>query len=209
MKIRLLLNIYKADSEIVTAAVAAYDGLKDNPAFDNPPIPLDIFKAEIDTYASKTAAAATDGGKQSIIERNQQREMVTTMMYELGHWVVARCKDDLRTFQSSGFQARSTNRTPPQRLPQAMIERLENGGVSGQLLAKVKLIPKAISYEVRYASIGADGRPGSWTFLPPFTSSRSFSVNGLTPGTVYAFQVRALGRLGYTDWSDSASRMSI
>ena len=33
------------------------------------------------------------------------------------------------------------------------------------------------------------------------------SVTGLTPGTIYAFQVRAMGRLGYTDWSDSATRM--
>ena len=26
-------------------------------------------------------------------------------------------------------------------------------------------------------------------------------------GTSYAFQVRALGRLGFTDWSDSATKM--
>jgi hypothetical protein len=62
---------------------------------------------------------------------------------------------------------------------------------------------------VKYASIGADGKPGSWTYLPLFTNSRSFIVTGLTPGTTYAFQVRALGRLGYTDWSDSANRMSM
>lgn len=42
-------------------------------------------------------------------------------------------------------------------------------------------------------------------------SDRS-SPNGicanLTPGTTYAFQVRALGPLGYTDYSDSVTRMS-
>jgi hypothetical protein len=34
------------------------------------------------------------------------------------------------------------------------------------------------------------------------------SIDGLTPGTNYAIQVRALGRLGDTDWSDSATRIS-
>jgi len=206
--IRLLLSIHKPDTEVAKDAVTAYDGLKDNPNFVNPPVPLDVFKAAIDNYASKIAAAG-DGGRQAIIDRNQQRETVYKMMYQLGHWVVANCKDDPGIFQSSGFHARATTRTVPEPLPQPAIEKLESGDVSGQIRVKPKAIPKAIHFEVKYASIGADGKPGSWTYLPPFTSSRSFTVAGLTPGTTYAFQVRALGRLGYTDWSDSAKRMSI
>jgi len=64
--IRLLLSIHKPDTEIAKDAVAAYDGLKDNPNFVNPPVPLDVFKAAIDDYASKIAAA-DDGGRQAII----------------------------------------------------------------------------------------------------------------------------------------------
>ena len=206
--IRLLLSIHKPDTEIAKDAVAAYDGLKDNPNFVNPPAPLDVFKAAIDDYASKIAAAG-DGGRQVIIDRNKQRETVHKMMYQLGHWVVVHCKEDPGIFQSSGFHARTTTRTSPQPLSRPTIEKLEGGDVSGQIRVKPKAIPKAIHYEVRYASIGADGKPGSWTNLPPFTNSRSFIVTGLTPGTTYAFQVRALGRLGYTDWSDSANRMSM
>ena len=206
--IRLLLNIHKPDTEMAKDAVAAYDGLKDNPNFVNPPVPLDVFKAAIDDYASKIASAG-DGGRQAIIDRNKQRETVHKMMYQLGHWVVANCKEDPGIFQSSGFHARSTTRTAPEPLPRPTIEKLESGDVSGQIRVKPKAIPKVISYEVKYASIGTDGKPGSWTNLPPFTSSRSFIVTGLTPGTTYAFQVRALGRSGYTDWSDSANRMSM
>ncbi len=33
-------------------------------------------------------------------------------------------------------------------------------------------------------------------------------ISNLTPGTTYTFQVRALGRLGYTNWSDPVSRMA-
>src|SRR5215467_7235837 len=168
-KINLVLNTHKPDTEIAKDAVTVYDGLKDNPNFVNPPIPLDQLKAEIDTYASKIAAA-TDGGKQAIIDRNKQRETVQKMMYQLGHWVVANCKDDPGIFQSSGFQARSTTRTPSEPLPQPSIEKLESGDVSGQIRVKPKAIPKATHYEVKYASIGADGKPGSWTYLPLFTN---------------------------------------
>ncbi|PYS01324.1 MAG: hypothetical protein DMG15_06490 [Acidobacteria bacterium] len=35
------------------------------------------------------------------------------------------------------------------------------------------------------------------------------SIDGLTPGTTYAIQVRAYGALGHTEWSDSATRMVI
>jgi len=35
------------------------------------------------------------------------------------------------------------------------------------------------------------------------------AIDGLTPGTTYAIQVRAYGPLGHTEWSDSATRMCI
>jgi hypothetical protein len=46
------------------------------------------------------------------------------------------------------------------------------------------------------------------TTLDPSTSVTLFSpkaapFNKLPPATTYAFQVGALGKLGYTDWSDS------
>jgi hypothetical protein len=39
--------------------------------------------------------------------------------------------------------------------------------------------------------------------------SRTNLIGGLTPGTTYAIQVRAYGQLGYTEYSDSATRMVI
>ncbi len=74
---------------------------------------------------------------------------------------------------------------------------------------KVIPLPRALSYTLRYAALGADGKTASWTELAPFSNTRSVPVNGLTPGTTYVFQVRALGRLGYTDWSGSVTRMSM
>jgi hypothetical protein len=41
------------------------------------------------------------------------------------------------------------------------------------------------------------------------TNPRKIIVTGLTPGTTYAFQIKALGVLGFGDWSDVATRMSL
>ena len=42
------------------------------------------------------------------------------------------------------------------------------------------------------------------------TNSRSMPLNGLTPGTQYQVQVRAIGgSTGYSDWSDTVSHMSM
>src|SRR2546430_12240801 len=55
-------------------------------------------------------------------------------------------------------------------------------------------------------------RPPRSTLFPYTTLFRSpnaktaASINGLTPGTTYAIQVRAYGLLGHTEWSDSAIR---
>jgi len=86
---------------------------------------------------------------------------------------------------------------------------VENGPNSGQAIVRGKAVPKAVSYTVRSAPMGSDGKPGTWTELSPVTVIRSVTVNGLTPGTTYAFQVRALGRAGYTNWSDSVTRISM
>jgi hypothetical protein len=43
----------------------------------------------------------------------------------------------------------------------------------------------------------------------PVTGTSSITVTGLTPGTNYAFQMCALGRAGYTDWSDPVMRISL
>jgi chitodextrinase len=41
-----------------------------------------------------------------------------------------------------------------------------------------------------------------------YTNSRAISINGLTPGTTYMFEVRAGGgSTGYSDWSNPATRM--
>ena len=113
----------------------------------------------------------------------------------------------MATLLSSGFEAVSTNRSQTP-LPPPSIRSLDNGN-SGQLLVKVTPIANSRAYEVRYAAVSG-GTPGPWQSGGLFTNSRAMSINGLTPGTIYQMQVRAIGgSTGYSDWSDPVSHMSL
>ena len=199
-----------SDKDLATQAVAVVDGMTNNPKFVNPPINPADLKTQVETYASLIAAAA-DGSKKAITERKKQRAVVVKMLRQLGHWVEANCNDDPAILQSSGFQPKAApvHSATPQPLGGPPSFKLENGPNAGQLILRGKPVPKALSYVLHYASLGADGKPGPWTELTPLTVIRSITINGLTPGTTYAFQVRALGRAGYTNWSDSVTRMSM
>jgi len=209
-QIRVKLNYGTlSDQDIATGAVAVVDGMTNNPKLVNPPIKPEDLKAQVETFAS-LIATAVDGSKKAITERKKQRAVLVKMLRQLGHWVEANCNDDPTILASSGFQQQATPvRTPPQPLDGPPSFKVENGPNSGQAIIRGKSVPKAVSYVPRYAAIGSDGKPGSWTELAPVTVIRSITVNGLTPGTTYAFQVRALGRAGYTNWSDSVTRISL
>jgi hypothetical protein len=199
-----------SDKDVATQGVAVVDGMTNNPKFANPPINPADLKTQVETYASLIAAAA-DGSKKAITERKKQRAVVVKMLRQLGHWVEANCSDDPAILQSSGYQqkAPSVRNTPPLALAGPPSFKVENGPISGQVVLRGKPVSRAVSYTVHYAPLGSDGKPGTWTEMSPVTTLRSIIVNSLTPGTTYAFQVRALGRAGYTNWSDSVTRMSM
>ena len=68
--------------------------------------------------------------------------------------------------------------------------------------------PDAFSYEVQWAPVSADGVVGSWKSQPIATIRPATVISGLSPGTTYVFQVRAVTKAGYTDWSDSVTRVA-
>ena len=72
-------------------------------------------------------------------------------------------------------------------------------------MIRIAKIHGAASYELRYGLVGNGGAPpATWTTLP-LAGTKTVTLNNLTPGASYAFQVRGLGQLGYSDWSDSAT----
>lgn len=190
-----------SDMDVVKGLVTTHDDLFNNPAYANPPVDLATYKANIDQF-NALIVDAEDGGKKAISAKNKQRVVVIKMYTQLGHYVEAACNDDPATFTTSGFTARSQNKTPLQPLAGAKFSWIDRGANSGQAVVKPELQTGAIVYDVRYAQVGNGGALGSWTTLT-LTDSKKVTVNGLMPAGTYQFQIRALGKLGYTDWSES------
>jgi hypothetical protein len=192
------------DSNVVSLATAVVSGMTGNSHFTQLPADLTVLKTNIDTLNS-LISQAMDGSKKVISEKNKQRGVVIKMMKLLGRYVEVMSDNDPAIFNSSGFQAASTTKAPPQPLPVPVIKKVSHG-TTGQLLVVVKGHKKAKNYDVRYAPI-VNGLPNTWiTITVPIIKS-AIPVNGLTPGSTYAFQARAYGNAGYTDWTDSATCM--
>ena len=193
------------DADFKSRCEAVEKGIFGNPAYPNPPVDPAVYKAALGSYSAANADVVTGGGKRATTERHKQRVALTTMLRKLGHYVEANCNNDMVTFTSSGFEAAAKTPVTPQPLAQPTINKVDHGN-TGQLLVKIKSVPKGRIYELRYAAL-TGGTTGPWTIVLVPTAKGSVPVNGLTPGTAYSFQVRAAGLLGYTDWSDAITRM--
>ena len=194
--------------QVLSQGHTVLKGLIGNPKFTLLPIDLNTFNADLEAYAS-AIAEAKDGGKKAITLRNKQGEVVIRTIKHLASYVELNCKDDMNTFLSSGFQPRSSMRVPAQPLDQSMILKIDQGA-AGQLLVSIKPVRRAKSYELRYGAVGAGGAaPAAWSTLMVPNAKTAAPIDGLTPATTYAIQVRAYGQLGFTEYSDSATRMVI
>jgi len=196
-----------SDGSFVSRLNAIHDAMAGNPAYPNPPVNLADFKTAIIDYGA-SIVTALDGGKQAVAEKRKRRDLVVKMVEQLAHYVEANCNDDAATFTSSGFEFRSGVRVPPQPVDQPSIVRIDQGQ-TGQLLVNVTRVPKARVYEIRYGPPGSGTSPAPWPSITVGSARKATPVNNLTPGTTYAFQVRAYGNLGFTDWSRPVERMCI
>ena|SRR2546425_1009183 len=195
------------DGDLLARLNAVHDGMLNNLAYPAPPVDMAGFKAGIDAYTA-AAAAALDGGKSAMAERDKRRKDVIIMLRLLAHYVEAACKNDMKTFLSSGFVAASRGRTPAQPVAATSIVRVDQGK-TGQLLVTIQAVARARSYELRYALVPVAGAIINWTTILVPSTKPAAAINNLTPGANYAIQVRAFGKLGFSDWSASVERICI
>ena len=190
---------------LITTAGAIINGLTGNPSFPSPPVDMKTLQAAVDDL-NAALAAQPQGGPSATAEKNNKKEALIALLRRLRHYVDENCGNDLSVLLSSGFQAAVTTRM---RSPLANPSILNLGlGNSTELVLKVTPIAHAKCYEVRMAVVCAGNTPGPWQTAGLFTNSRSMTIDGLTPGTTYMFQVRAVGgSTRYSDWSNPVSRM--
>lgn len=176
--------------------------------FTTPPVPITTVKQNLDTLQI-SAAAALNGSKKDMKQRDKDRHVVEDDLTLLAAYVLKIAGGDAAIVTKSGFElAPPRKHSTPQPLQQATMASVEQG-LTGQLLGSFNAVPKAHSYNVRWVLLVNGVPAGDWTTVSVTSTKHPVTVSGLKPGSVYAFQVQALGKAGTTDWSDSVTRMVI
>jgi len=140
--------------------------------------------------------------------QKHQKEVVVKMLVQLAHWAEANCKDDMTTFLSTGFKAAAS--TKPKAPPVSETIRKVVQGISGQLLVTLMKYPGAASYEVRWGQATAGGSmPAAWNSQPLASVRTPATISGLTPGTTYVIQARAVTKTGYSEYGQPIIQMVI
>ena len=187
-----------------------YQGMLNNLYFSKPPIAISALKAKMDQY-SAAISATMSGAKVQFAQRDSLRHDLEGMLRLLGTYVEQACEDDENIAKTSGFDLQPSTHEPARPLDTQRIRKLDHGSNSGEILVwPPRSYRKIRTCDLRYVPVDDAGLPvGDWTetvitdFLKPIT------IKNLKPGVVYAFQIRALGDLGKTDWSDSVTIMCI
>ena len=174
--------------------------------FPNPPIDPNALDASGNTR-TEAVIAAMDGGKTAKAVVKKQRKLVIQGLNLLAVFVENVSTDDPVIFAKSGFTPKPTGKSASQPVVVPSFRSLDYGANSGQIAVYVKKVAGAKSYFIRYAVMNGT-TPGACATIPAATIQKAITISGLTPQTVYGFQVQALGVLGYSDWSstEEASR---
>ena len=167
--------------------------------FRNPPIDPAALDASAKTL-TEAVIAAMDGGKTAKAVVKKQRKLVIQDLNLLAVFVQNVSNDDPAIFAASGFTVKPTGKSAPQPVAAPSFRSLDFGANSGQIVVTVKAVASGKSYFIRYAVMNGT-TPGPWTTIPAASIQKGITISGLTPQTLYGFQVQALGVLGYSDWS--------
>jgi hypothetical protein len=178
-----------------------YLGLNNNPAFPLPPVTAANVLALDQAFRDGIAGAT--GDPQDTAAMMKARNALTDALRKDASYVEIQASHDLQMLLSSGYYPASTNRAQYPLDPPA-IQALANLATT-KFLLRLTPVPTAKSYHVQ---LSADGGK-TWQEGVISTQARRIVLTGLTPGTVYAVQARAIGgSTGCSEWCQPVSLMA-
>lgn len=177
---------------MLTANVATY-------ATPNPSV---VQLAAGRSALSTAIANAMDGGRELVRLRNEAARALRLLLTREAAYVNGIAQGDADKIGLSGFELRKTPSplgllAPPSGLVLVMT------GVQGSLKARWKARYGAGSYNVFFTSGNPSDPKTTWD-LAGVTTKANFVMDGLTPGTFYAFAVTAVGAAGESGMSEPA-----
>ena len=206
-KVKVAMTFHQETDEQFALTCSAVDTGLTNDAAKFPALPVDLATFGVQSAAfGASLVAAKDGGRKAIAEKNKQRTATSKMLSKLARYVDEVANNDLTVITASGFQP-NTGTTPAQPTATPAVGKLVQDKSGEIVLTPTPVICRM--YEVHWGAAGPGGAtPATWTTIQFANARPGTPITGLTPGTVYTFQVRAFGTLGWSEWSDPVTKMS-
>ena len=172
------------------------------------PVDQGALKAANDALQSAIAAAA-GGSKQAITAKNHAKDAVVALLEQLATYVSVNSRGDMNAFSSSGFTPKSTAKTRTAPVSET-IKKIVPASLTGQMLVYLMKFSGAKTYLLQWGVPGPGGAlPATWSSMPVDNLKLPATVTGLTPGTTYVFQARAVIQNGYSNWGDPVARIAV
>ncbi len=203
-KFRLELTKKKTNDKIAMGAthIAAMNGNTHYPANTRVPSDAQVQTAQDELVTSQAAVDAAEiAWKQAIQVRDQKEGTWDTVITARANNCEAVTPNDLAALQSTGFPLRSSG-APIGDLPAPGDLTATASDNEGTIKLRCRAVGGASSYEWECKVHNDLNAP--WSAIKTSTTAK-ITVENLTPGTLYAFRVRAVGSAGPGTWSDEAT----
>jgi hypothetical protein len=189
------------NNQLWQRGMAVVLALTGNARFPNPPLTMAMVESLLATFqaAISDTMGPNQGSKKAMALRDSLRAQVISALKQVAGYVQENANGD---FSDTGFETYSTTaRKTGQLVTTPTFRKLYRGTKSGEIMVLINAVPYARGYQVQYAAL-KDGVPGPWTVIDVMSVKSAANISGLTPATVYAFQVQAIGTVNRSDWSD-------
>ncbi len=191
------------DAVLVTDVTTIVTSMTNNDNYTTPAPALTVITTANSAFTAAVAAAA-DGGKQALSDKNAKRAELVSLMRQLANYVQGACLGDMTKLLSSGFPVQKPDRSKAS-IPATPVTPKVSQGLTGEALTATKPVDFTYIYNWRVALAS---KPDDFVQHGQSTAART-TFEGLTPGQAYVFQCNAVGTAGTSDWSNAGSLMVI
>ena len=191
----------RTEADLITFAQGIVTAMTGNANFPTPMPALTVITGAITDLQTRIATVTElqNQLRQAHTDKDNSRDDLEQQLTYLANYVEIAAAGDTSKIESAGMPVRSP--TTPVGLPgEPQNLNATASTYPGAIDLFWDTVPGAVTYEIQ-CKIHGDATP--FTNAKTSTASRT-TVDGLTPGTQYAFQVRAVGTAGPSPYSDEA-----
>ncbi len=201
-KTKITFNFSKlSDAELEARAFGIIAAMTGNPHFPEATPTLTDLGNSLKLYSDALALAKT-GDRAKTAYKNQVRQNLDMLLTKLANYCSFIAQGDRFILTSSGYSLNAET-AGTRSLGTLQNLSVEVGRTPGEALVYVTRVTNAKSYLFRWgiAPIVND------TWMHSVSVQPRLNITGLLPGTVYSFQIGAVGSKGQLVFTDTISKM--